>query len=203
MLDMPRPRPPHLHRQVTRHGKPVWYVRIDKGPRLRIRALYGTPEFDIEYQGALAGMPARSTEAGPASGTLSWLIERYRETTAWAGLSQATRRQRENIFTQIISSSGNQPFIRITTAAIEAGRDRRAATPAQARHFLDAMRGLFRWAAKAKHVKVDPTANVDDRRDRQARASVRGRRKKSLPTRDVGQSERPSAYGLTCCSTPA
>jgi hypothetical protein len=46
LLHMPRPRPPHLHRQVTRHGKTVWYVRIDKGPRVRIRAEFGTPEFD-------------------------------------------------------------------------------------------------------------------------------------------------------------
>ena len=29
-------------------------------------------------------------------------------------------------------------------------------------HFLDAMRGLFRWALKAKHVRIDPTANVDN-----------------------------------------
>ena len=28
---MPRPRPPHLHREITRHGKAVWYVRIGKG----------------------------------------------------------------------------------------------------------------------------------------------------------------------------
>ena len=27
MLDMPPPRPPHLHREVTRHGKVVWYAR--------------------------------------------------------------------------------------------------------------------------------------------------------------------------------
>src|SRR5439155_24290366 len=47
-------------------------------------------------------------------------------------------------------------------AAITAGRDRRAGTPAQARNFLDAMRGLFRWALKAQHVKVDPTANVEN-----------------------------------------
>jgi hypothetical protein len=42
-----------------------------------------------------------------------------------------------------------------------AGRDRRAkTTPAQARKFLDTMRGLFRWAVKAKLLKVDPTAGV-------------------------------------------
>src|SRR5262249_21323357 len=36
------------------------------------------------------------------------------------------------------------------------------ATPAQARNFLAAMRGLFRWAVKAKLVESDPTAGVDN-----------------------------------------
>ena len=46
MEPMPRPRPPHLQRQVTRHGKAVWYVRMGKGRRTRIRATFGTPDFD-------------------------------------------------------------------------------------------------------------------------------------------------------------
>jgi integrase len=58
--------------------------------------------------------------------------------------------------------AGKEPFAKITTATIMAGRDRRAATPSQGRHFLDAMRGLFRWAVKARMVKVDPTVGVDD-----------------------------------------
>jgi integrase len=33
-------------------------------------------------------------------------------------------------------------------------------TPAQARNFLDAMRGLFRWALDAGHVRVDPTLGI-------------------------------------------
>ena len=43
-----------------------------------------------------------------------------------------------------------------------AGRDRRAKTPAQARDFLDAMRGLYRWALKARLVKSDPTVGIDN-----------------------------------------
>jgi hypothetical protein len=43
-----------------------------------------------------------------------------------------------------------------------AGRDRRANTPAQARNFLDAMRGLFRWALKARLVKIESTAGIDN-----------------------------------------
>ena len=45
MDSMPRPRPPHLQRQVTRHGKAAWYVRVGKGPRVRIRSAFGTPDF--------------------------------------------------------------------------------------------------------------------------------------------------------------
>jgi hypothetical protein len=46
MASMPRPRPPHLQRQITRHGKAVWYVRMGKGPRVRLRAEFGSPDFD-------------------------------------------------------------------------------------------------------------------------------------------------------------
>jgi integrase len=73
----------------------------------------------------------------------------------------ASRRQRENIFEHVLEAAGRQPFAKITTASIMAGRDRRAkTTPAQARKFLDTMRGLFRWTVKAKLLKVDPTAGV-------------------------------------------
>jgi hypothetical protein len=160
MDGMPRPRPPHLHRQVTQHGKTVWYVRIGKGPRIRMRAAFGTPEFDAEYQAAIAGLPVWQTAKDDrATGTLAWLAERYREVGAWTNLSLATRRQRENIFKQVLKTAGKQSIAKITTASIMAGRDRRQDTPA--RHFLDAMRGLFHWAVKAKLVASDPKADSD------------------------------------------
>jgi integrase len=161
MGDMPRPRPPHLHREATRHGKAVWYVRVGKGPRIRIRAKFGTPAFEVEYQAALIGAP-RPANGAPAVGTLAWLLDRYRETGAWTGLSAATRRQRENIFLHVLSGAGAQPFGKITQQTIIAARERRAQTPAQARNFLDAMRGLFKWAAKAGHIRSDPTAGVEN-----------------------------------------
>src|SRR5262245_45812532 len=128
---MPRPRPPHLHRELTRHGKAVWYVRLAKGPRIRIRAEFGSPEFGAEYQAAISAVPPK--QRGPASGSLAWLIARYRETSAWAALSAATRRQRENIFHHVLETAGDKPFTKIDGAAIAAGRERRAKTPAQAR----------------------------------------------------------------------
>jgi hypothetical protein len=161
MEPMPRPRPPHLQRQVTRHGKAVWYVRMGKGRRTRIRATFGTPDFDAEYHAAITARP-RPPSSNVAADTLAWLIERYRETPAWLDLSFSTRRQREAILAHIIESAGKQPYAQITRATIVAGRDRRHGTPAQARHFLETMRGLFRWATDAQLVKTNPTAGVAD-----------------------------------------
>jgi integrase len=162
MANMPRPRPPHLHRELTRHGKAVWYVRVGKGPRIRLRAEFGSADFGAEYQAAITGAPRPNNRGAPAAGTLAWLVDRYRETAVWAGLSAATRRQRENIFLHVLASAGEQPFAKVTTATIVGGRERRAKTPDQARHFLDAMRGLFRWALAAKLIRFDPTAGVEN-----------------------------------------
>jgi integrase len=126
-----------------------------------MRAEFGTPDFYREYQAALLAKP-RHAKGAPATGTLAWLIARYREGAAWQSLSLATRRQRENIFVQVLKTAGDKPFDDITPATINQALERRAKTPAQARHFLDAMRGVFRWGVKANHTRTDPTASVDN-----------------------------------------
>jgi integrase len=156
---MPRPRPPRLHREITRHGRAVWYVRVGRGPRIRIRAEFGSPEFEAEYQAAISSRSRTQREA--AVGTLAWLVARYRETSAWANLSAATRKQRENILVHVLAA-GREPVASITADVIVAGRERRAHTPDQARHFLDTMRGLFRWAHRAGLVKNEPTAGIEN-----------------------------------------
>jgi integrase len=152
---MPRPRPPNLHREKTRHGTMVWYVRVGKGPRIRIKAIYGTPEFEAAYRAAINGeSPQPAGKA--AKGSLEWLWMLYRQTGAWTDLSLATRRQRENIMRGVLKMAGNQPLSSITGAAVKQGIDRRK--PYAARHFVDTLRGMFKWAVEAEHVRTDPTA---------------------------------------------
>jgi len=162
---MPRPRLPYTSKETTRHGQTIWYVRRPGRRKVRIRAAFGSPEFAAAYQAAMsdeeAPQPVRE-----AAGTLSWLIARYMGSTAWADLSGATRRQRENIFKGVLAKAGDKRLASITQAAIVKGRDNRKETPAQARNFLDAMRGLFRWAHEAQLVKVDPTAGVKNPKKR-------------------------------------
>src|SRR5262249_15758752 len=61
-----------------------------------------------------------------------------------------------------IETAGREPYAKITSATVLSGRERRSATPHQARNFLDAMRGLFRWSLKAGLVKADPTVGIDN-----------------------------------------
>jgi integrase len=157
---MPRPRPPHLHQQVTRHGKIVWYVRHGKGPRVRIKAVYGTDEFEEAYQAALQGKQPQGGAAKAKRGTLEWLFQLYRQSTAWTDLAQSTRYKREKIMMRVLETAGHQPVSAINEASVIKGRERRAATPASAQAFIDTLHGLFKWAVKSKLAASDPTLNV-------------------------------------------
>lgn len=159
MQGMPRPRPPHLHHERTRHGSLVWYVRVGRGARVRIRAEFGTPEFDAEYQAAIAGAPARPKPRG-AAGTLEWLIDRYRDSAAWSSLAAATRRKYDLIFAGLTATSGKRPYAEISRADIVATRDKRRATPFQANNTLKALSGLFRWAVEAELMADNPAISV-------------------------------------------
>ena len=124
MEAMPRPRPPHLHRETNRHGKTVWYVRFGKSRRVRINATFGSAEFDDAYQAALSDQ--KPQQAGKAArGTLGWLWALYRGSTAWLDLSMATRKQRENIMLHVLKSGGG----RTTFTDRPASNSKRPRTP--------------------------------------------------------------------------
>jgi len=155
---MPRPRPQYVQRRVTRHGRIVWYVRVGRGPLVRLRAPYGSPEFMAEYQAAIAGQPVVKLDKGGM--TLRRLWEAYMQSSVWKQLSPETRRQRQNIMAHVLDESGEFPITKLTRKAIVAGRDRRADRPAAARHFLDTIKGMCAWATDAEHFKADPAIGI-------------------------------------------
>jgi integrase len=143
---VPKPKPPHLYRQVSRHGRVVWYVRRGHGLRTRIKAEYDTPEFWSAYRAAIElAQPVVRARAKPS--TLEWALDRYRASSAWASLSNATRRQSENIYRAVIETAGTEPLTKINRQAILAGRERRKDTPHAANNFLKSMRRFFKWAS--------------------------------------------------------
>jgi len=158
---MSRPRMPYLQRDFDRHGNARWYVRKDKGKRIRIKGDYGSKEFIAAYRGAVLGRDVRLKTAPLAQkDTLRWLIEQYRKSTDWLSLAMATRKKREAVFIQVINKAGDKPYKDITRKIIVASRDERVETPHAAKTFLKTMTGLFNWAMEAEYIETNPCAGV-------------------------------------------
>ena len=161
MDDMPR-RLPYLQQERNRHGTVVWYVRIHRGPRIRIRGKYGSEEFLANYRAAVLGGPAVPAKDAPESDprTLAWLVAQWRRSSDWASKRHSTRRQRENVLYHVLEKSGRVPFKSIRKEHIVDGRERRQATPFAANNFIKTVRALFRWAVDANLLDEDPTEGV-------------------------------------------
>lgn len=157
--DMPRPRLPYLRHEKNRHGEWCWYFRKGNGKRRRIRGEYGSERFKREYDAALAGK-AVSTARGPESGSVAWLVDRYKESRHFSGLKKSTRSMRDNILSGLVKAAGSKQFARITKAHIEDAMDRRAATPAAANNFLIVVSKMFDWAISVDKLKVNPCKGV-------------------------------------------
>lgn len=160
MLEMPRKLPPHLYRERTRHGVPVWYVRVGKGKRVRIRGEFGSSEFETAYAAAVKGETPAKTSRFPADGTFAWGAALYRRSQVWASLKPSTRQVRGNILKRLEEKVGHTRLRDWTRKDVIAGRDARADRPAAARHFVDVLRGMFRFLLEADLVKADPTDGV-------------------------------------------
>lgn len=165
---MPRKLPLNVVSERNRHKTVVFYYRVDKGPRIRLPDP-DHPTFKACYQAAVTGTPIKKRSDDPR--TLAWLIARYMESGDWKELSDGTRRQRSNIFHNIVKDKNGVPtdagrtrFKDITSDSIENGLEDRRHTPVQANNFLKAMIGLFKWAKKDHHVEIDPTVGVDRRK---------------------------------------
>jgi integrase len=160
MRDMPRPRPKYLLRE-KRGGVTVWVFRRDKkSPRIVINGAYGSEEFLANYDAAYHGRTPEKVELRGRAGTLSWLVDRWQDSSDWKNTSVATRRQRDNILIKVLEKSGRVAFADITKADIINGREKRMETPFAANNFIKTMRALFRWAVRVDHLKEDPTKDV-------------------------------------------
>jgi integrase len=160
VMDMPRPRLPYLHRETSRHGKTVWYVRRSLAhTRIRLHGEYGSPEFVAAYEAALRGEVLPKDKARPVQGSFTWLVTQWQASTDWHRMKPATRRQRANILARMISENRNAPFA-VTKAMIERGLARRQDKPFAADNWLKVMKALYAWAATAGHMPDNPAAGV-------------------------------------------
>ncbi|MFT3987240.1 site-specific integrase [Aestuariivirga sp.] len=150
---------PSLLHEKTRHGAWVWYVRVGKGPRIRIRATFGTEEFKAEYHAAVIGQPL----AKPASGTpytLRWAIDQYLESPAWRRLAAESRKQMSYQFTRIKERAGDELLSDITRRVVLESRDARDKTPSDANKYVRATNLLFEFAISKEWADSNPAKGI-------------------------------------------
>src|SRR4051812_9134422 len=105
MVAMPRPRPLHVHRETSRHGRTVWYVRIGKGPRIRLRAEFGSPEFEAAEQ--ILGAKSRFNLNGFRAGRTSKSGMVSSAPDPWTGRVVAFQSNRVSVETVSVSGKRN------------------------------------------------------------------------------------------------
>ena len=128
--------------------------------RIRLPDDYGTPEFWEAYHKAIDGKPTKIRTV--QSGTLAWLVARFKESAQFQQGAETTRYFRDRTLRRVLDAhdAGSKEFSRITRKHIEKGMSERAATPHSANHFLSAMNMLFDWAVRNEHVEKNPCAGV-------------------------------------------
>jgi integrase len=157
---MPRPLPPHVQRERTRHGKVVYYFRRSQGaPRTRLPDI-ADPAFGRDYAAALAGSPIPPPKA--EGGSLEWLVEAYKRSAHWATLKPSTRRMRDNILKRVVAEAGAVPFRAIGKRHINEAVDRRP--PHAGNTFRKVMGQMFKWALSVDLVEVNPVEGATKHR---------------------------------------
>lgn len=162
----------YLYRDVTRHGQIRWHVRVpgQKPVRIDTKGEPGSKEFLDAYNAVMdiTKPYKRIVRSKATPGTLRWLVEQYKNSADFMRLKSSTRRVRARLLERICQSpskdkkrtAGDERAGSITSAHIQAGRDRRADKPEAANSFVKALRALFRWAKAAGHVESNPALDV-------------------------------------------
>ena len=168
----------YLIEDVDRHGNIRIYFRLKKGqPKIRLKALPGTEEFDTEYRRGLTAKlrpPAEAAAAGdnvggPAKpGTLRWLCQQYLASSLFNGLAGSTRRQRRATLEWVCQQkfgkehAANLPFARMEPKHVATLRDKKKG-PEAANAVTRALRALFTWAVLPDYGPIatnNPAAKV-------------------------------------------
>jgi integrase len=158
---MPRPRPPYVELQVTRHGRKVWYFRRSReGARIRLPDDYGSAEWTAAYNAALAGQPGVQPRKASV-GKLKWLVELYMHSAEWKRFGDHTRKTRGHMYGKLVDEHGQEDVEFIDKSVILASVDKRGTQSREvANTWLTAMRNLFTWGVGRNHLEFNPCDGV-------------------------------------------
>lgn len=159
MSDMPRPRRPYVQKEVTRHGKTVWYFRRGKEARIRLPGTFGSKEFNAAYDAAMAGTPLPEKAKAPQS-SLKWLVERFLESGRYSKFKPNTQRTYKYMLASVLKTGSDLNFKAITQSDVMSGKVRREHKPTMAVAYVQVMRALFKFAVDSGWMTTNPADEI-------------------------------------------
>lgn len=165
MRDMPRPRKPYTQKEITRHGKTVWYFRRGKEKRIRLPGAFGSAEFNAAYEAALRGEPVEKKATAPRT-SFRWLVDQYYESGRFLRYAAGTQRAYRGILEGACEHGGNINFKKTTKKDIQAGKVRREKNPYAAQAYVSVMKLLFQFAIDSGWMDENPADGIGARRPR-------------------------------------
>jgi integrase len=147
----------HEYRDVR--GKPRRYFRRPGFKKIALPGLPGSAEFMAAYERALAGLPRNEIGADRTKpGTVNAAIVGYYQCLAFRGLSLGTQSKRRFILERFRIEHGDKRVATLPPEFINRVLNRK--TPAAARNWLAALRGLLDFAVAEKFRGDNPTRGV-------------------------------------------
>jgi integrase len=152
--------PPNVHGYVNRHGKAVFYFRRPGAPKVRLRGHPGSAEFMEAYDAAKGGRPAELGASRTVPGTVNAALVSYYKSTAFtSGLAESSQRTRRAILERFREEFGDFRIALMSRSAVQAILNKK--TPAAARNWKKALRGLVKYCMSLDMITVDPLAGVE------------------------------------------
>jgi integrase len=164
---------PYVYEDVDRHGNVRLYFWRGKGqPKVRLREVLGTEAFAALYDELVRPSDPGTHNADasvPIFGTWRWLCVEYFRWLARQHLDPGTKTTRrrilESTFDEPLHPGAKQrfaefPLARFSGEALCVLRDRKAHMPEAANGRVKAIRAVFAWALKEKHIATNPARDV-------------------------------------------
>ena len=153
---------PHVTRAPDRHGRVRWRFRrglVD----CYLPGAYGSAEFRAAYELAMNGSrpDGAPTVRQARHGTVEWLILRFYQSPAWAGLSNASKVERRRFWEGLRVSIGDLPVNRFEARHVAALAAKKADTPHAANRIIKRLRQLFAFAVKQGLIATNPALACD------------------------------------------
>lgn len=155
----------YLVEDVDRHGNVRIYFRRPGHPKIRIRGLPSSAEFQKAYADAIertrpGAAPLQDGEKRP-QGSISWLCMKYFQSAEFKQLDPRTQHVRRLILEGLChKGAGPLPYSRLTPLSILQWRDSKANTPEAANSLIKALRQLFSFAVEYRYAERNPAKEV-------------------------------------------